>query len=547
MFQMSQFRIFNHQFKKGLCIRMRSLWRLLPALTGVSLFTLVSLASLIAPVLHGDSSRWLDDLSHPYVWRVVRFSLWQALLSTLLSIGLAVPVASALAHRDFKGRKVLLQLFAVAMVVPTIVAILGIVVVYGHNGWLASGLGLRLPLYGLSGILLAHVFFNLPLAVRLLLQAYSLIPGSQWRLASQFGFSRWQAFRRVEWHYVRQSLPGVFLLIFMLCFTSFAVVLSLGGGPRSSTLEVVIYQALRFEFDLSKAGLFALLQVVICSLVAFLIYRFIPMLQQDFSLSMRQAYPLRDSIAIRLWDAVWIVLLLLLVLPPFMAIFAPAFSPLFLRTLLEPSLWYAVTVSLKIALPAACLAVLLGYGFVVLARFVRCHPSLYWMTSKIECLGNLILMVPGLVLATGLFLLLQQWGWGPDVGYWIVIWVNVAMSLPFVLRVLLPVCYQQERRFRRLYTGLNIYGWYRFKLEWPLLRNNFAQAFGYAALLSLGDMGAIALFGSEGLTTLPLYLFRLLGTYRLEQGSCVAILLILLCLLLFWLSMRLIGGGKHYA
>jgi len=167
------------------------------------------------------------------------------------------------------------------------------------------------------------------------------------------------------------------------------------------------------------------------------------------------------------------------------------------------------------------------------------------LPNKIEHLGNMILMVPGLVIATGLFLLLRDFGWGLQSSYWIVVWVNAVMALPFVLRVLMPALYQQERRFRNVYLSLGIRNWSRWCLEWALIRKSLAQAFGYALLLSLGDMGVIALFGSQGLVSLPLYLFQLIGSYRLEEGACVAVVLITLCLVLFYMSSRLIGGKNN--
>ncbi|WP_254682327.1 ABC transporter permease subunit [Marinomonas sp. FW-1] len=182
--------------------------RLTPALIGVGVFLLVGAASLAALLRYSDLPSWVGYLQQPYLWRVVRFSLWQALLSSGISLLIAIPVASCLIHRSFYGRSALLQLFSISMVVPTIVAILGLVVVYGRTGWLSHILGVQIPLYGLVGILLAHVFFNMPLAVRLLLQGYDLIPAGQWRQASQLGFSRWAAFRWIEWHYIKKRCLG---------------------------------------------------------------------------------------------------------------------------------------------------------------------------------------------------------------------------------------------------------------------------------------------------------------------------------------------------
>jgi thiamine transport system permease protein len=515
---------------------------LLPALLGVGFFLLMGAACLAALLRYSELHSWLGYLQQPYLWRVVRFSLWQALLSSSISLIIAIPVASCLMHRRFYGRGALLQLFSVSMVVPTIVAILGLVVVYGRSGWLSQFFDIQVPLYGLTGILLAHVFFNMPLAVRLLLQGYDLIPAGQWRQATQLGFSRWTAFRWIEWHYMKKVLPGAFVLIFMLCFSSFAVVLSLGGGPKFSTLEVAIYQALRFDFDLNKASFLALLQVMICSLFALLVYRIAPVNRQDVSLLALNRYPLKDSYWARFADGMALLCVFVLVIPPFVAIFGPIFSPLFFETLQSPALWRAVLVSLQIALPAALVSLLLGICFAVLARFCMGRQYLTFLPNKIEHLGNMILMVPGLVIATGLFLTLRDFGWGGQSSYWIVVWVNAVMALPFVLRALMPMMYQQERRFRNVYLSLGIQSWSRWRLEWPLIRANVAQALGYALLLSLGDMGVIALFGSQGLVSLPLYLFQLIGAYRLEEGSCVAVVLILLCLMLFYCSSRFVGG-----
>lgn len=84
-------------------------------------------------------------LADPYLRHVLGFSLWQALLSTLLSLGLAIPVARALARRRFIGRRLLLKLFGLSLVLPVIIAIFGIVAVHGKQGWLPQllhGLGL---------------------------------------------------------------------------------------------------------------------------------------------------------------------------------------------------------------------------------------------------------------------------------------------------------------------------------------------------------------------------------------------------------------------
>ena len=91
-----------------------------------------------------------------------------------------MPVARALARRSFPGRAALITLMGAPFLLPVIVAVLGLLAVFGRAGWLndaLAGIGLgRIDIYGLQGVVLAHVFLNLPLAVRLILQAWQAIP-----------------------------------------------------------------------------------------------------------------------------------------------------------------------------------------------------------------------------------------------------------------------------------------------------------------------------------------------------------------------------------
>ena len=118
----------------------------------------------------------------------------QAALSSLLSCALAIPVARALFRRRFPGRGAVIALTGAPFILPVIVAVLGIIAVYGRAGPISEGLQALgtgpLSIYGLPGILLAHVFFNLPLVVRLLLQGWDEVPAERLRLAASLGLGK---------------------------------------------------------------------------------------------------------------------------------------------------------------------------------------------------------------------------------------------------------------------------------------------------------------------------------------------------------------------
>ena len=144
-------------------------------------------------------------------------------------------------------------------ILPVIVAVLGLLAVFGRAGVLNDGLaalGLpRVSIYGPRGVVLAHVFFNLPLAHPAAAARLAGDPGRAVPPGRVAGLHpRATSLRHLEAPMLRATLPGAWLAIFLICLTSFAVALTLGGGPRATTIELAIYQAFRFDFDLGPRG-----------------------------------------------------------------------------------------------------------------------------------------------------------------------------------------------------------------------------------------------------------------------------------------------------
>ena len=507
------------------------------------ILALVICAPLAAMVVQGAAAGNAFNLKtlwqSQYLAGVISFSIWQATLSMILSVGLAVPVARAFARfGEFPFRSLLLRLFGLPLVVPAVVAVLGIVSVYGSDGWIPLGR----DLYGLNGILLAHLFFNLPLAIRLLLPAWSSIPAPYWHLSQQLQLNSWQQWRFLEWPALRETLPGVCLLIFMLCLTSFAVVLTLGGGPRSTTLEVAIYQSLRFDFDPMQAVVLALLQLTLCAGVAAitLFIQKLPEVEISVSADNMAAANNRSITSIIL-----IVVTVIFVVTPLAAMVIDAVSGPVIAVISSPGLWQAALLSVSIGLAAAFLAVLLAWLILRTSADLAYHGKKR-LAAGIELSSQVIYVVPPLVLGTGFFILLAPqvnvFNWAVP----IVIIVNALMGLPFAMRSLGPAMRQNKMRYERLCQNLNITGWHRLRLiDWPALRSPAGLAAGLVAALAMGDLGVIALFGSPGTTTLPLMLYRQLGAYLIKEAAVTALFLLLSCLAIFWLLEQSIGGRRR--
>jgi thiamine transport system permease protein len=517
------------------------------ALAAVSVLIGGAFAGLVAEAA-GDWSGALAAFD-PYLFRVARFTLWQALLSTALSIVPALFVARALSrHPAFPGRRFIIGLFAVPLALPAIVAALGILALLGRAGYLApvfaAATGEAWPgIYGLSGILVAHVFFNLPLATRLFLEALDTVLADQWRLAAQLGMGARSTFRFVEWPVLRAALPGVAGLVFMLCITSFTIVLTLGGGPRATTLEVAIYQALRFDFDPARAVALTILQVALTIVVVALLARLGANMTGDANLAVARRRPPVAGGAGTFADLVLILAALAFVTGPMAATVAAGLHADLVRLATERAVLAATATSISLSLLAAALAVGLAWSLSATrhALAVRRRAKPAGLFERLADTGaGFVLVVPPIVVGAGWFLLLRN---STDVfalAPIMVVTVNAVMAMPFAIRAIRPAHDAAAARHDRLCASLGVGGWTRLRLvDWPVLRRAIATAFAFGMALSLGDLGVIALFGSDAVQTLPYLLLSRMGSYRTADAAGLALFLGLLCLLLVALADRL--------
>ena len=489
----------------------------------------------------------------PDIVHLVVMTSIQAGLSTLLALAAGLALAWALNRLRFVGRDLVVGLFATAIVTPGLVLAFGLLAVWGRAGWVnqasvaLTGLPLELPIFGLAGILMAHTILDGAFAARILLARLDTIADRRLKTGQSLGLTPWQRFRLIDWPAMAPSLPGLAAVIFLIAFTSFPIVLLLGGGPANQTLEVAIYSAVRLDFDLRSGVMLALVQIGICGGIVLLAAAAAPV-------SARVA-PSRPST----WrDARWAQILQCLVLSaalvgftlPQLPIlsdgvagliqdFASTRTPLLQR----PAFWQSLGTSLLIGATSACLALTLAI-LISLARAATPRPL---ERVAISAPAYAYLAVPAVVLSFGLFLIVRNAGIAPSrMAPAVVVLTNALLSLPFALATLAPPMDAIIRTKGRLIRSLDIGGLRQFaNIEWPLIGREAGIVVALAFCFSLGDLGVIALFGTQDFATLPLLMYRALGTYRTNDAAVIAAVLLLLTLAAFVTLPRLFSGSNH--
>lgn len=476
------------------------------------------------------------------------FTFFQAGLSTILSLGLGMIFAWSLANtQKFPFRNLLIALMSSALVLPTLVVVLGLVSVYGRSGWIASvwqqisGENLPFSIYGLGGILVAHVFFNASFAARVLLHRFQSIPPQKLKLGASLGLGTIRKFLLIELPTIRPALPALAITIFLLCFTSFAIVLTLGGSPAFNTLEVSIYETVKFDFDLLFAFKLALVQILICIVLV--------SLASTFSLPDIASFsPIQNGLNVnwtpthvKIIQAGIIILFATFFLLPLISVVLDGVGGGFIAVAKEPQFLHSLVTSFTIAFTAASLTLILSLALSSAITSFRLSSRIgniavaRLLLPLLTLSSMLYLVFPALVMGLGFFLLFQKIGGSTIV--WaacVVIFANSVTAIPFAVAALRPAIAASGARNDKLCASLGIGFWRRIRLiDVPMLKYEIRYVFALAFCFSLGDLGVISLFASDDFKTLPWLLYQKFGSYRTDDASVIALVMLLLVVAVF--------------
>ena len=474
------------------------------------------------------------------IGRLVIMTATQAALSTILSLIVGVALAWAMNRLRFPGRDLIVGLFASAIVTPGLIVAFGLLAVWGRAGWvnqasiLLTGQPLELPIFGLGGILAAHVILDASFAARILLARLDAIPEARLKMGQGLGLSATQRFTVIDWPMLSPSLPGLGAIIFLLAFTSFPIVLLLGGGPANQTIEVAIYAAVRLDFDLAGAVQLALVQIAICSAIILATAAYAPI---SAATGRSQPPRWRDAGFVRVVQ--WLILAAGIIgfALPLLAILIDGIGPGIIDLAQRAGFWRALGTSLAIGAGSAALTLLLALTIAM----ARAATASRVTRTAIGAPAYAYLAVPAVVLSLGAFLLVRDIGILPEFAAPAVVLIaNALLSLPFALATLAPPLEAIASSRGRLIRSLGLGGWSQFRdVEWPLICRDAGVVVALSFCFSLGDLGVIALFGTEDFTTLPLAMYRALGAYRSNDAATIAALMLLLTVAAFVLLPKL--------
>ncbi|MFZ4828775.1 MAG: ABC transporter permease [Phototrophicaceae bacterium] len=496
-----------------------------------------------------------EVLADATTWYVVGFTLRLAVVSVVATLLPSLFASFVFARYQFWGREFFLALSLLPFVLPISVTANAFTALLGEQGiitvWLQHTLGTEIHLaQSFSMLILVHVFYNYPLASRMLTIYWRENGLALETVARVYGASAWVLWWRVRLPILFPMLASVSLLVFAFSFTSFGTVLLLGGN-RHVTLEVEIYRQAVGFLNFQGAAWLSCLQLVLMGTV-FTVYG---TLQRSWLTATRiRPQPLRPSVTLtdKLWLGGQAILFVVCLLPLVALVWSSLYTGgewswagyrglLLLErrsVLTEPPIW-AMVHSVRFAMLTMIGALLLGG---VLAYELRRMRSRW--AGWLDWLFMLPLATSTVTLGFGFIVALDEPPLNLRTSFWMIPIAHTLVALPMVIRTLLtswrsiPDALYEACRLADT-SPLKTF----LQVEFPLLRGAFITAGMVAFATSLGEFGATLFIARSDFQTVPLVIYRLLGqpgSNNYSQAMALSVLLLMLTAF-GWLGIRFLA------
>ena len=471
----------------------------------------VPLAAVVRAGLVDGPQAGLDVLGSPQTWAVVGFTVLQAALSTLATLLVALPAAVVIARYRFPGRGLLRALVLVPFVMPTVVVAAAFLALIGPTGVLGVDLS-----GSVWGLVLAHLFLNLAVVIRVLGASLATLDPDLVSAARVLGATPWQAWRKVTWPLVAPALRASAVIVFLFCFTSFGVVQVLGDG-QLRTLEVEIYRRTAYLLDIPAAAALSVLQLLAVVAMLLVVGRDGRVRRTVSVDTARRPRGWREGAVV----SVVAVVTALVVLVPLAVIGARSlqvggewstagwhllFSPSEVSNAVDP--WAAVLASLRTSVIATVLAV--GVGAAAAAGMALGGRG-GWLRG-VDALLLLPLGTSAVTVGLGMLLAFGR----PPIDLRntsaLIVLAQALVAMPFVVRVLTPALEGFDRRYLEVAGVLGRSPWQAVRsVAVPLLLPAVTVAAGFAFAVTIGEFGATVFLATPADPTLPVAVARLLA------------------------------------
>ncbi len=209
-------------------------------------------------------------------WEPLLLTFRLALVTTLILLVIAIPLAYWLAYSRSRAKLIVETLVGMPLVLPPTVLGFYLLIAFSPSGafgqWLDSWFGIRL-VFSFSGLVIASVIYSLPFMVQPIQSGFANLPASLKEASYVLGKSRMETIFRVLLPNIKPALLTGTVLAFAHTIGEFGVVLMIGGNipGKTKVASITIYDEVE-ALNYDAANTYSLILFAITFTILLLVY-----------------------------------------------------------------------------------------------------------------------------------------------------------------------------------------------------------------------------------------------------------------------------------
>ena len=213
-------------------------------LTWLSVIVMIPLGAVVFRSFDDGFATFWDAITEPEAWAAIKLTLGASLIITLINAVMGTMIAWVLVRDEFRGKKIVNSIIDLPFALPTIVAGLTLLALYGND----SPIGVNIT-YTRIAVGLALLFVTLPFVVRAVQPVLHELDEEMEEAGASLGASNFRIFRSIILPNLTPAIIAGGALAFARAIGEFGSLVLITGNIPFDTQVASVYIFGRIESD----------------------------------------------------------------------------------------------------------------------------------------------------------------------------------------------------------------------------------------------------------------------------------------------------------
>lgn len=455
-------------------------------------------------------------------------SLLVSLITTIISMLFSFLLAYMISRSNIRFKGIFSVILTLPMLIPSIAHGMGLIIVFGENGFLTNLFNGISHIYGFWGVLLGSFMYSFPTAFLMFLDVLNYEDRTPYQMADILGIPKWRQFKDITLPYLAKPLISIFFATFTLVFTDYGVAMMVGG--KFMTLPLYMYNEVLGQLNWGAGAISSIVLILpaIIACVFDLIFKDVANSNTVIKQVPNKANKFRDIITYIVLSLSFVIVAFPIVSYCLIGFFTKyptdmTFGFTNFKILFDMGLGKFLLNSIVIAVLCSILGCIWSYFLAYLSARTKKNIS----NSILHIMALISLAIPGVVLGIAYSLMYRGTVFMQSI--FILVLINIVhfFSSPYLM------CYNAFNKINGNYEivvktlGISKIRYF-IDILLPETENTLLEMFSYFFVNSMVTISAVSFLANAKNMPLSLLINRLEGQALLECAAIVAVFILII-------------------